>query len=343
MRDERWDFYKGILMFCIVTGHTITVLKAGVQDPVWLLIFIRTFDVPMFAFITGVFLKKSCNKHSWRENILNKIGSILVPIIIWNWIFNLLLGHPSISVKRFWFLWSIFFCCCIIILIDAIAKQRKVLRGTLFFSVVILSHTIIIDPWNIGFLFFPCVIGYYYDNILKKVKCYFNNTLILKILIILFFLCCQIFWSVEYNVWNAGCNILDTGAFFKIMFRGMIGVLGCFSMKFVFDFIFDRLPKINFLRQGGICLGMVTLEMYIVQTLFVESYGAIVIRKIISIIGFNPFWPNIYIGGFIVAPVVAFSSLVIMYKIIMFIKKIPRIGNCIFGISYLKIKRERGF
>ena len=34
MKDERWDFYKGLLMFSVVLGHTVTALLAGGSDTV---------------------------------------------------------------------------------------------------------------------------------------------------------------------------------------------------------------------------------------------------------------------------------------------------------------------
>lgn len=127
MRDKRWDFYKGLLIFSVVLGHTITALKAGASEPVWVLIFIRTFDMPMFAFVTGVFLRKSCNKRSFYENIINKVCTLLIPIILWNWILNLMLGDFCLNTGRFWFLWSIFYVCCIVILID-VTKNRSILK-----------------------------------------------------------------------------------------------------------------------------------------------------------------------------------------------------------------------
>lgn len=251
MREKRWDFYKGMLMFSVVVGHTITALKAGASEPVWVLIFIRTFDMPMFAFVTGVFLRKSCNKHLFYENILNKVGTILLPIILWNWILNLLTGNFSLSIGQFWFLWSIFYVCCIVILID-VAKKRRLLQVVLFGIAIVIFHTLIIDRWNIGFILFPCVIGYYYKELTRRITLWHWNTKILRALIIIVFFSCQLFWTTEYNVWNAGCNVMAEGALPKITFRGLVGIMGCFSMKSIFDFIYDRLPKDrSFLLRGG--------------------------------------------------------------------------------------------
>ena len=47
-------------MFSVVLGDTINALKAGASEPVWILFFIRTFDMSIFALVTDAFLRKSC-------------------------------------------------------------------------------------------------------------------------------------------------------------------------------------------------------------------------------------------------------------------------------------------
>ena len=169
VRDNKWDFYKAFLIYCVILGHIITALKSGDNSLIRLHLFIRTFDMPMFALISGYFLRKSCNRNQLHINVLNKICGILLPIIIWTWIYNFLGGHIDLSIGRFWFLWSIFFTSLIVILIDYVYKKIHISRAILFVCSILFFHTLIIDKWNIGFLLFPCIIGYYYNEI---VKCY---------------------------------------------------------------------------------------------------------------------------------------------------------------------------
>ena len=58
-RNAKWDFYKGMLIWGVVIGHMITALKAGGDCYVWLHTFLRTYDMPMFAFISGYFIYNS--------------------------------------------------------------------------------------------------------------------------------------------------------------------------------------------------------------------------------------------------------------------------------------------
>ena len=210
-RDGRWDFYKGLLMFSVILGHTITALKNGIEMPTWITVFIRTFDMPAFAFISGFFIHKSCGKHNLAINLLNKVTSILFPVVLWNGLKNLYFGVPFFSTGGLWFLWSIFCVSCIIICIHFAGKKFPAVKLPLFALAIIAFHTVIQDPWNIGFLLFPGVIGYYYEYIQK----WFNHVkhkIILDISLLLAFIVCLVFWKAEYSVWTLGSNILADGA-----------------------------------------------------------------------------------------------------------------------------------
>ena len=129
MRKDNWDFYKGLLMFSVVFGHTITALVSGANVSIWLYKFLRTFDMPMFAWISGYYLKISCKNYSVTSNLLNKVGTILFPAVLWSGIINLLMRTPFFQQGRIWFLWSIFFVSVIIIFVDFFRRCFRFDRG----------------------------------------------------------------------------------------------------------------------------------------------------------------------------------------------------------------------
>ena len=81
-RDNRIDFIKGMLMWCAVYGHTVDALIAGNHAPVWLHVFVRTFDLPFFMILSGYFLKKSLSKRSAWEVAVNRVSMIFLPIAV---------------------------------------------------------------------------------------------------------------------------------------------------------------------------------------------------------------------------------------------------------------------
>ncbi len=348
MREERWDFYKGFLIFSVIWGHCINALRAGEFYSVWIHIFLRSFDMPMFAFISGVFLRKSCQKRSCVENLLNKIGTILLPVVLWNIIYNLIGGKPGFYIGRFWFLWSIFFVSCVIILIDTFFKNYKLIQIIVFIITLVLFHTVINDSWNIGFLLFPCIIGYYYNSITDFIYTRFPNKLLyIRFFVIIAFCICQIFWISEYNVWNTGCNMFQFGTPIKtlliICYRGIIGILGCFAIKIILDLLVDlgrKSTKLQIYTRGGVFSGRITLELYILQTLLVESWGSSAVVKVVHLLGFNPFTYNPILLGLVFAPILAVISLFIMALLVQIIKKIPIVGSYVFGISYSQFRND---
>lgn len=93
MRDKRIDFYKGMLMWCVVYGHVINAILCGESHrPVWMHTFVRTFDLPFFMILSGCFLRKSLGRRGAFEVLANRMSMILAPIVVWTLI--------RVSVRR---------------------------------------------------------------------------------------------------------------------------------------------------------------------------------------------------------------------------------------------------
>ena len=299
--------------------------------------------MPMFAFLSGYFLKKSCEKHKFSENILNRIGTILIPILVWNVIFSVL--QRWISIERFWFLWSLFFCNVIVFCIDKIFRFNKTIMIIAFAAIIIAFH-MFNAHFNIGFLLFPCIVGYFFEQIKLNVNKRFSNLFYAKAFIVGAFVIMQCFWKTDYTVWNTGCDIFAFGTPIKtsakIIFRGLIGITGCIVMKMLFGVIYTALesskyPQMQKILQKGVTVGKYTMELYILQSYFVEVLGGAVVRKITEIIGGNPFVYNSYLLGYVFAPIIAVISIIILYLLQKYIKKIPVIGKYTFGFPISKI------
>ena len=342
-RDNRYDFFKGMLMIGVVLGHVLTALQGGEGKTYWIHEFVRTYDMPMFAFISGVFLKKSCEKRSVGRNILNKISSMLFPAVLWGEIYSLLGGRiiPSIAL---WFLFSLFFSSVIVIIID---KVKNVFLKMIFIGImIILFHTLINDPFNIGFLLAPTIIGYFFDDIKRYANGIFKGTYRLigrGILVILFFVA-QSFWSVEFNVWNQGCCILDNGLYIdntvRIVFRFAIGILGCLLMMDWFGLLFDGLnkeesPIYNLIKRKIILFGKNTLELYVLHSWFVSIAGTRLVKIITDKLGYNPFIINEKLLLLVLAPAITIFTLLSMYWLSVLIKKIPLFGRFAFSMDSL--------
>ncbi len=341
-RLSEYDFCKGLLMIGVVLGHSITALKAGSNCDVWIHVFIRTYDMPFFAFISGVFLRKSCEKHNTFENVFNKVTSILFPVLLWNLIFDPITGY--FSVTRFWFLWSIFFCSVGIIIVHGITKKCAFLRLPLFICALIATHIGIpeklrLGSFHIGFLLFPCIVGYYYDRISAFVR-KTGHARAIKTLCVVSFCLLLCFWNTNWNVWTTDCNVLAHGtplvSSLKMLYRASIGITGSLSMKLLFDFVYGKLkesknPWDERLSDFTVKVGRHTLEIYILQSLIVERWGAAAVRKVVSLLNYNPFVFDPDFLGWFIAPAVAVVSVAVCWLIQEGLGKIPFVGDFIFG------------
>ncbi len=340
-RNAKYDFYRGLLMLGVVWGHTITALRFGVGGSSALLHFFRTYDMPMFAFISGYFLNKTIKKHGFSSNILNKIGMILFPILLWNIIFSAIntvvfSAGISLSFSRFWFLWAIFIVSIMVLAIEKLFTFSKVVKAIVYAVVAIVIHTFINLPHNAAFLFVPCVFGMYYDSIKSKLlgKVKQNHIKIIKISVVVIFAVMQVFWDVKYNVWNTGNNIFafstPLATLLRIIYRTCIGLVGCIAMQTVFDFLYHfKYPR---LKRALCNVGKNTLEIYILQSFIVETLGAYAVAFVAKILGFNIFTVNMFLLDFVFALVISGVSVGVCYYIQKWLKRIPKAGKYLFGI-----------
>ncbi len=119
-RNERYDFYKAVLMFGVVWGHTITNMGGGEIscNITW---FLRLYDMLFFMLISGYFLKFNVEKYNTKQLLLNKITTILLPTILWTLI--LTMGQHLFS--GYYFLHAIFYSSVTIILIEKLLGSEE--------------------------------------------------------------------------------------------------------------------------------------------------------------------------------------------------------------------------
>lgn len=82
-RDLSFDFAKGLLITLVVIGHAIQVLHGGNYTSNPLYIFIYSFHMPAFIFISGYFAMKSMQM-SFYDMLKTRIVRLLIPAIIWS-------------------------------------------------------------------------------------------------------------------------------------------------------------------------------------------------------------------------------------------------------------------
>lgn len=227
-----------------------------------------------------------------------------------------------------------FFCSSLVFFIIKISKNR-ILTAVLFLGVLLIFHTGLGERLNIGFLLFPCIVGFYYAFFEKKyIKRMESDVFVgISIGIVAIFAILLFFWKAEYSVWNVGTDLFKNyRTFLLIFYRGVLGVVGSISMMLLFSAIFSIFKEIKMVNV--ICKwGQVTLEIYILQTIVVELIFGKLTLILIDALGYNPFIKSSSLLGFIIAPLISLVVLWALYKIQYLLKKNPGIGKYFFRLG----------
>lgn len=77
-RNEQIDIAKGIAIYLVVLGH-LQLVSYNTS-----IVLISSCHMPIFFFISGLFFKKSYDKYTGKEFIINKLRTLITPYLIWS-------------------------------------------------------------------------------------------------------------------------------------------------------------------------------------------------------------------------------------------------------------------
>jgi fucose 4-O-acetylase-like acetyltransferase len=162
-RVEWIDYAKGIGIFLVVFGHALrgivsdsiiqsSVLERSVDQ--W----IYAFHMPLFFFLSGLFVERSANK-PFKNFLIAKLQTIAYPYFVWSILQEVMRIAAGISdrtvgslwqiiyepIMQFWFLYVLFF----ISLSYAIARKVRI-SPAMFLVVSILLYALYLFDLNLG-------------------------------------------------------------------------------------------------------------------------------------------------------------------------------------------------
>lgn len=229
-RNEIVDWYKGILMWGVILGHTITALKGGLNvGPVFLHTFLRTYDMPFFMILSGFFLQKSLYRHGIKYVLINRVTMVLFPILLWN------IVSLNYNFTSFYFLWAVFVSSFVCV---ASYTFEKELRKSVFHIELLLELAFAIVlyfvglPWNLFYLYPFFIFGRYLKNIDFKL-----SNFILMFFSFIFLLC---FWKGTYSPWIMGADAwkLEETSILVYIYRFLLGIIGTYVVANILKYIY---------------------------------------------------------------------------------------------------------
>ena len=166
------DSAKGLGIILVVIGHVergLTFAKLLPASPIVLFMdrLIYSFHMPLFFFLSGLFLAHSIEKSSFNELLKNKARTIAYPYFVWSTItiaIKSLLGsmtnHPRTAgdilylfyapIDQFWFLYTLFVLTLVLGFLLSIGTN----------TILLIVLTILINPAVVSF---PIHWGTFYE------------------------------------------------------------------------------------------------------------------------------------------------------------------------------------
>ncbi|HHS9855093.1 TPA: acyltransferase family protein [Klebsiella quasipneumoniae subsp. quasipneumoniae] len=297
-RNEWVDYAKGFGIVLVVYGHISRGLyNSGIlSDTKWFHFIdslIYSFHMPLFFFLSGLFLMKSFLVRGLRIFIFNKVDTILFPYVIWSIIQGLtefflskytngnvslsdvfgLLLHPR---AQFWFLYSLFLNFILISLILSLKETLKInitfvivfsflfsIFIYLFFSNIPDTNPLNYIVHNSVFILSGVVFSFYRLDI--KIQ---KNTVLFMTIFIVFF----IFQSICIFENEMGFKFNSLALIFSLIGTGVI-TASCISLSKL---------KTVFIKNVLSFLGRYSMPIYLMHVL-VGSGVRIFMSKIFGV------------------------------------------------------------
>lgn len=147
MRNNRiayLDSLKGFAIILVILGHIIQMWYDSdfTHNKVWL--YIYSFHMPLFMFISGYITGIYSNKLSISQFSTKRFIQLIVPLFFWTSIYLFenksyeISGAIRTSLLKLWFLWALFIIAIIYMLCDKIISRFN-LKKYIVFLVAILA------------------------------------------------------------------------------------------------------------------------------------------------------------------------------------------------------------
>ena len=321
-RNAEIDFLKGILIWGVVFGHTLTLLLAGSTDTnPWIVTFIRTYDMPFFMILSGYFLKKSLCSSSALKVVVNRVTMIFVPICFW----TLLRGSFNVFGGLYYFLWAVLASAIVCAMVYQLALTVPIRFKTLFewlmFCCVAVAFHMFDTPWNLFYLYPFFAVGFAMDALPIRAGKYQNVAIFALWIVGLYF------WKTDYSPWRMRSLawIDDPRAVFLFFYRFVLALCGVHVVWLLLVKLYEEFAESRFVKMI-VNYGTETLSIYILHVFLLA-----VLRRAVGIVHAYE-----YLGAgliiYVIAPLMSLFMMLLLLAIIRTIKSLRYI-RCTLGFK----------
>lgn len=352
------DVCRGIAIFLVIWGH---IIQQGLFDAenVWenpAFKFIYSFHMPLFMLISGYYFYFTCKKNNIGKIIVSRCVTLLRVILIWNSVYYILTTLFEVCVKNtgelslkgwwhaltegYWFLWATLFCTLAVgTSVKLFSTKLRLLGFLLFIPLALISPC----RWVIISIYPFFVFGFLYHEWCDKGK--ESRAAWLRIGSILVFAFAYLGYSFMPSIGNSEwlgfmkvcLNYLSgavglTAVFTqtgRVLLYYVMGITGSVSLLVLASAVLHRWKE-NKIGNVLALLGRHSLQIYVLQRIFIEFIFGECYRMWTRKCGFNIVAQNISLFSWLVAPLLSAVFCVILYAIVRFVF-CGRAGFALFG------------
>ena len=244
--------------------------------------------MPLFMMISGYLFGFSVKKHSFKENLLGKLKSLLVPIAIWSipvtfidiikysperlnpWDF--IKTYLNEFIGQFWFLWAVLLCSVVVLIVNRFLKDSIIVYVVIFGLTFVIPNIIMVDELY-RFMFPLFVLAYLICkyNILENLSV--RKIYAITIVSMVVFIALLIFYDRESYIYISGHSLIHKQNWlhqlFVDIYRIVIGIASSIFFWGLFSIISKYIKGI--VSKVLLCLGTNTMGIYILS-FFISVY-----------------------------------------------------------------------
>ncbi len=308
-RDDSIDFIKCVLILLVVLGHSVQYCmpqEGAYYFDMPIFVFIYSFHMQMFAFVSGLFVAKSLSLSFW-DVLKKRFAQLIIPSIFWSGVVTNIVGKfvfgENADLKSFikyflysplayWFLYSLFLS---ILCLWCANKIKEKNAFVVLISVLLLFALPVNDLRWVKFIYPFYIAGYYfslYKNTINK-----HWKLVTVIMLALY--CILIpFWSrisyiylcgLEFLYFEKGKILYNLAILKPCVYRIIVGLASSVAFMYILQYVYRKcivkVPSEMFLYIGRHSMAIYMIHFIILNVWYrlVDVTSLIVLKDYYSL------------------------------------------------------------
>lgn len=332
-RNIYLDIIRGIAVFLVLWGHSVQYFGTGNinfwTNPAFK--FIYSFHMPLFMLVSGYFFYYAVQKYNFVQLILNRLRTVVIPLVSWGFIMALAEYHFShqfsfagiiLQIRNIWFLWAVLVASLFVGLVHQLYGKYK-WNGIVHLEVFLLLFLAplqlpILQEYTTLYVYPYFLLGFLYnqhkDSIPSPVKLVRFLSIPLFIYLLPQFDNNSYIYITKIDLFT---STLGAEQQLRIdLYRWLIGLAGSVMIMVVVELLIKSRYMSIILNKLFSKLGSISLQVYVTQRVLLEWFGAKYFAVWVAAKGENILTGNELVYSFVYTPLIAAFFAFVIYWLV---------------------------